>query len=411
MIGIILGIALFMLLVMIHELGHFIVAKKSWVKVLEFGIGIPPKVCKLWTDKSGTEYTLNLLPLWGFVRLKGEDPSHEEDFKAKDSFITAKVWKKIIILLAGVAMNFIFARAIFTTVFTLGTRPLSLVPENLINSTTSSYLMPTKQFLYSQWYITENLKLAMEQSPVLISEIISGGMATNLGLLSGDTIKSINNYPVNAWNIEHILKDLGNKEITLFVSRAWRTQQFQWVCTGDACFLGVKFGYVGINPDILSSLSGDIIKFPLPQAMLAALHEINAEAHLTFSALGNLGKNLLSFNKWRISGSLDKLSGPVGAVKFGQTLLANGRRKLFLAFGGMISLALALFNVLPIPALDGGRLLGVLIQWIGRLKPEKYFTIENYINLVFFVVLMGLGVYLIFRDLIKFWGVKIPFIG
>lgn len=60
----------------------------------------------------------------------------------------------------------------------------------------------------------------MEQSPVLISEIISGGMATNLGLLSGDTIKSINNYPVNAWNIEHILKDLGNKEITLFVSRA-----------------------------------------------------------------------------------------------------------------------------------------------------------------------------------------------
>jgi membrane-associated protease RseP (regulator of RpoE activity) len=64
-----------------------------------------------------------------------------------------------------------------------------------------------------------------------------------------------------------------------------------------------------------------------------------------------------------------------------------------------------------LPALDGGRLLGVLIQWIGKLKPEKYFTIENYINVVFFVLLMGLGVYIILTDLMRFWGVKIPFLS
>ncbi|HCB51581.1 TPA: hypothetical protein DEP21_03330 [Patescibacteria group bacterium] len=69
----------------------------------------------------------------------------------------------------------------------------------------------------------------------------------------------------------------------------------------------------------------------------------------------------------------------------------------------MISLALAIFNVLPIPALDGGRLLGVLIQWIAKLKPEKYFTIEGYFNMIFFVLLMGLGVYIILKDLIRFW--------
>jgi len=82
---------MFMSLVLVHELGHFIVAKKSGVKVLEFGIGIPPKVCRLRTDKSGTDYTLNLIPLGGFVRLKGEDPKDEADFNAKDSFIKAKI--------------------------------------------------------------------------------------------------------------------------------------------------------------------------------------------------------------------------------------------------------------------------------------------------------------------------------
>jgi regulator of sigma E protease len=89
--ALVLGIVMFMCLVLIHELGHFISAKKNGVKVLEFGIGIPPKVCKLRTDKSGTEYTLNLLPLGGFVRLKGEDPNDTEDFHAKDSFIKAKI--------------------------------------------------------------------------------------------------------------------------------------------------------------------------------------------------------------------------------------------------------------------------------------------------------------------------------
>jgi len=78
-----------MILVIIHELGHFWTAKKSGVQVLEFGIGIPPKLFTLYTDKTGTEYTINLIPLGGFVRLKGEDSKDEETFKAPDSFIMA----------------------------------------------------------------------------------------------------------------------------------------------------------------------------------------------------------------------------------------------------------------------------------------------------------------------------------
>ena len=82
---------------------------------------------------------------------------------------------------------------------------------------------------------------------------------------------------------------------------------------------------------------------------------------------------------------------------------------MYLAFGGMISLGLAIFNLLPIPALDGGRAVGVLIQSIFGLKPEKYFNIEGYLNMLVFWLMMGLGIYIILLDLVRFWGVKIPF--
>ena len=168
MFGIVIWIIMFMSLVLIHELGHFIAAKKSGVKVLEFGIGIPPKVMKLWTDKSGTEYTLNLIPLGWFVRLKGEDPKDEQDFNAPDSFIKAKIWNKIIILLAWVSANFVLAWLLFTFVFTYWTKPISIIPENAVSEHIESYLMPTKSFLYKKGYITEEMKLL----PIDLSQLL-----------------------------------------------------------------------------------------------------------------------------------------------------------------------------------------------------------------------------------------------
>ncbi len=124
---------------------------------MEFGIGIPPKVCRLRKDKSGTVYTLNLLPLGGFVRLKGEDPRDEQDFNAKDSFIKAKLRNKILILVAGVGMNLILAWVIFTAIFTMGTQPISILPENALSSHQNSYLMPTVNFLRKQGFISGEL--------------------------------------------------------------------------------------------------------------------------------------------------------------------------------------------------------------------------------------------------------------
>jgi len=394
---VVLGILMFMCLVLIHELGHFINAKRSGVKVLEFGIGIPPKVCKLRTDKTGTEYTLNLIPLGWFVRLKGEDPNVQEDFHAKDSFIKAKIRKKILILISGVGMNLILARVLFTAIFTMGTQPISVLPENAVTSTQNSYLMPTVNFLQKQGFISGNLVV----TPAKIEKVSADLLGQQMWLLSGDTILSINGTKVDIWNIGNVLKKYIDKNITLSFLRDKKKMSAQAQCPADNCILWLTFnaGSLNLKP----------IKFPFFTALRIGAKEVKAQTVLTFSALWTLGSDLLSFNRTRIKTSLNRLTGPAGAIKFGETLLNAGGRKLYLGFAGMISLALAIFNVLPIPALDGWRLLGVLIQWIGKLKPEKYFTIESYINLFFFVLLMALGIYILLKDLVHFRAIKIPF--
>lgn len=391
---------MFMTLVVIHELGHFIVAKKSWVKVEEFGIGIPPKIMTLWTDKSWTNYTLNLIPLGWFVRLKGEDPSDPATFQAKDSFIKAKIRKKILILLAGVTMNTIFAWLVFTTIFALGTKPIQIIPDNIVKSDIKSFLTPTKYFLYSEWFITEDT-----EKKVVIEDLYEDGLATKMGLLTWDTILSINQTTINTRNIEKTLKDNINKTFSLNYQRKGKKATMQITCPKDDCLLGITYT-ASIDPNAIKE-----IKFPILLAMKYGAKEIVAQTKMTLWFLKTFGKNIATFKRANIKESLHKMTWPAGAIKFGEMILQSWWRKLYLGFAGMISLALAIFNVLPIPALDGGRLLGVLIQRIGRLKEETYFNIEWYINLVFFVLLMGMGIYVLFQDLIRVRGFHVWFLS
>jgi regulator of sigma E protease len=95
----------------------------------------------------------------------------------------------------------------------------------------------------------------------------------------------------------------------------------------------------------------------------------------------------------------------------GEIFYQIGGRIAYLAFAGIISLALAIFNVLPIPALDGGRGIGILLQALFRIKPEKYFMYEGYVNAFFFYLLLVLGIVIIVKDLVVIWGVPIPFLS
>ncbi len=396
-IAIIAWFLLFMFLVIVHELWHFIAAKKSWVKVLEFGIWIPPKAFKIYTDKSWTEYTINWLPLGGFVRLKWENPEDEETFHAKDSFITQNIWKKLFILVWWVAVNLFFAWLFFAAAFWKGIQPISIVPEWMMSIETNSLLMPSRNYLDSQWYLSWEI----QAEPVKILDMVPDGIAAKEWLLTWDIITHINEKEVDTMNLWSTLRNKIWQDFTLHYQRDWEEKSIDTQCRSDRCLLGILM-------DQWWEIEVLTIQKWFVDWSLAAGNEIVAQTRLTFHVLWIIWWKLLTFDSQEAKEAVENLAWPVWAVKVWEIILDEFGIWQYIAFGGMISLALAIFNILPLPALDGGRAVGVIIQSVWRFKPEKYFVIENYFNFLFFMLLMALGIYIIFLDLARFWWVN-PF--
>ncbi|GHW02484.1 zinc metalloprotease [candidate division SR1 bacterium] len=388
---VIVGILMFMLLILSHERGHMQAAKKTGVKVNEFGIGLPPRICKLWTGKDGTEYTLNAIPLGGFCAIKGEDPTNTTDFFAKDGLAMAKLWKKMIIILGGVTMNIIVAWLLFTILFWHGSQPLGVTADE----TSQSYLVPSISFLQKEGFISGGIK-----SGVKIQEVLPNSFAESINLQPETIIYAINDIPVMSDTFITTLTSFANQDI-VFDLGGDPGFDLRFTCP-DPCKLGAV-----ISPNADYKIKD--IKFGLKGAMLAGLHEIGSEWSLTFKVFGKLGKNFFSFEKDKMKEATDALAGPVGAIKMGELFYQQGGRIAYLAFAGMISLALAIFNLLPIPALDGGRGIGMILQSTFHIKPEKYAKGESYVNAAFFYLFLLVGVLIILKDLVVYRGLPLPF--
>lgn len=400
-VSIVVGIAIFMFLVIIHEYGHFSTSRKFGVKVQEFGVGIPPKVTTLKVDKKWTEYTLNRIPLGGFVRLKWEDPSDEGEFLAPDSFISAPLHGKLIILFWWIIANIIFAWIAFSLSFRLGVTPLSIIPDTATSFESSSYLMPSYSFLQKEGFIEPTDTTST--SPAVIEQVMPDSRASNWWIREQDTLLKIDNETVSSENLTTILRNKYGKSFTLTYLQKEQEKSATITCWVDECLLWVSIA--SWNP-----LAPITIKFPFFKALAAGWHEIIAQTQMSFNALGKVGAGLFSFNKEKVASSTKSLSWPVGIIKMIELIMMRGWWRQLLAFAGMISLALAIFNILPIPALDGWRALSVLIQSIGGRKPTSYFKIEWRLNMFFFLLLMALGIVIIFKDLHTARGVKLPFI-
>jgi regulator of sigma E protease len=390
-----------MFLVIIHEFGHFWTSRKFGVKVQEFGVGIPPKVTTLATDKKWTEYTLNRIPLGWFVRLKGEDPSDETEFLAPDSFISAPLHGKLIILFWWIIANVLFAWLAFSLSFWQWVTPLSILPDTATRVESTSYLMPSYSFLEREGLVPAQDPTIV--TPALLEQVLPESRASNVWLRSGDTLLSIDNEPVSVENLTEILRNKYNTWFTLTYLQDGVEKNTAIVCWSDECLLGVSLTTNTPQQTLR-------IQFPLLKSIWAGRHEVVAQTRMSFSALGKIGAGLFSFNKEQVASSTKSLSGPVGIVKMIELIIMRGGWWQLLAFAGMISLALAIFNILPIPALDGWRALSVLIQAIWGWKPTSYFKIEWWLNMFFFVLLMWLGIVIIFKDLNTARGVKLPFI-
>jgi len=397
--AIVIGIFIFMFLVIIHEYGHFSTSRKFGVKVQEFWIWIPPKVATLKVDKKWTEYTLNRIPLGWFVRLKGEDPSDETEFLAPDSFISAPLHGKLIILFWWIIANILFAWIAFSLSFWQWVSPLSIIPETATTIESTSYLMPSYSFLEWLWLVPAKEKNA----PTVVEEVLPESRASNAWLRTKDTLLKINTTQISSSNLTDLLREHYGTWLLLTYLQDNEEKIATITCWIDECLLWVSIS----NGTPLTPIT---IKFWFFESRQAGWHEIIAQTRMSFSALGKVWAWLFSFNKEKVASSTKSLSWPVGIIKMIEIIMMRGGWRQLLAFAWMISLALAIFNILPIPALDGWRALSVLIQAIWWWKPTSYFKIEWRLNMFFFLLLMGLGIVIIFKDLHTARGINLPFI-
>ncbi|KKP91251.1 MAG: Membrane-associated zinc metalloprotease [Parcubacteria group bacterium GW2011_GWA2_36_10] len=355
MLSIISFVLILGVLVLAHELGHFVTAIKLGVGVEEFGIGFPPKIFSF--KRKGIVYSINLLPLGGFVKIKGENGDEVADPK---SFVNQKAWKKSLILSAGVIMNFILGFVFLSIGFFIG------LPQAVDQNT------PTEN-------ITER--------NVVVAEVLAASPADRAGLKLGDKIIDIDGQAIaDSEFLYTYIQTHNQQELSLNILRG---QENLDIKTKPEIFGENKEPILGI-----SMLDTGIVHYGFWTALWQGLKSTALMTWLILAAFGNLLKDLFT------TGHLSPdLSGPVGvAIMSGQ--VAKLGFIYILNFAAILSLNLAVLNILPIPALDGGRLFFVIIEKIrGKKMGEK---IEGILHNSGFVLLMLLILVITWRDFVKY---------
>ncbi len=342
-----LVIILFSLLVIAHELGHFMVARRNGVKVDEFGLGFPPKL--FGKTVNGTLYSLNLFLFGGFVRLKGEDQAD----KAQDSLSAQSYRVKSKIVLAGVAVNFSIAYFIILLLMVFGMP--SILPSGFIS------VGPIKPY-------------KIETSALKAVAISKDSAAENAGITTGTEIISVNGTAITS---EDQLKSItssnaGNVVEITTRPRGGEPKTLQVQLGSDA-----SKGYLG-----LAAQSEQRAFYNPLVAIIGAIIATFYLAVLTISAFGDFLVGL--FSKAQVS---NNVAGPVGIVSIFGSVMEYGWRYI-LAFTASISLSLAVINSLPIPALDGGRFALMSITRLGvKIKPETE-ALMHWLGFGFLIILI-----------------------
>lgn len=352
---IVVFIIILAILVLVHELGHFIAAKKNGIKVEEFGFGFPPRI---WGFKKGeTLYSINLLPIGGFVKLYGEE-YHEEDGTKVDpklknrAFVNKKPFQKAIVIIAGVLMNFALAWVLITYLFTQG--------------------VPTP---------TNN---------VIIDNVKPGTPAAQAGLKPKDEVVSVrvkgqNQKVSTTEELIALSKKYGGQEVVFNIKRGESTQAVTVVPRKNP---PNGEGPLGI---VITSYVNK--KYPWHEAPFYGLvHSFQ----ITRQIVVELGKTLVSLVT--AGGAKVDVAGPIGIAQFTGQAIKFGNNAV-LELMALLSLNLAVVNILPFPALDGGRLVFVIYEWITRRQVNK--KVEQYTNIFGMVVLLSLAALISVNDIIK----------
>ena len=376
-LGVVVGLLLLMVIVVVHELGHAFAARRNKVEVEEFGVGFPPRA-KILGKHKGTLITLNWLPIGGFCKLKGESDSAKE----KGTYGAASFWGKTQILLAGVTANAILAVVIFTILSLFG---MPKVVEN-------------------QFTIPSDTQVIL--SPVRVTNTPdSDSPAGKAAIQSGDEIVAINDEDVvDSTILPKMTEELKGQTVSLEYKHDGELIKKDVTLRdgSDGGYLGVS---VGQSETFRATWSAPIVGV------------VNTGQFMwwTLSGLGDLLVNfasgltgMLSFDastrenaQVNLSKAGDSVSGPVGilGVIFPNAMMNGLTQLVFIS--GIISLTLAIMNLLPIPGLDGGRwLLTIIFRVIKKPLTEE---LEAKINGIGMTFLFSLIILITIVDVSKLW--------
>lgn len=341
----------FGVLIFVHELAHFLIAKRLGVKVDVFSLGFGPKLISF--KKKDTEYRLSLIPLGGYVKMAGEDIK-EERKGTPDEFLSQPPLNRAKIVFAGPVGNYIFGFLLFCILFTVG----------------------------------------LPSTGTKVGKLLDGYPAQKVGIKPGDRIIEVNDRKVSDWEgLTRAIHPHPDEVIKIKVKRDSNILEFDVETEGKELIdlLGRKrrVGLIGITPDPEDVV---VLKYPLSQAVIKAAEKVYFITRTTILALFNLFTRKLSLK--------ESVSGPIGIFYITREALSLGF-SYFLTLLAVISVSLAIFNLLPIPVLDGGHLLFIALEVIRR-KPLSPKLQENLtqIGMIFLLLLVLL---VSFYDLVRFF--------
>ena len=351
----------------VHETGHFIAARYFAVQIEEFGLGFPPRAVELHQSKDGVKWTLNWLPLGGFVKLKGEDGQFKQD---PDSFGHKQPWKRIIILSAGVFMNVVLAFILLSIGFGIGW------PQDLTEKS-----VPDK---------------FIKEKNIMIAYIEPDSPADKAGIKAGDIIKNIDNQSFTALsNMQNFIKDKENLKVSIEIDRAGEIfkkkiipQKLKFNIDSDGKKTIEKIG-IGVG---LAEVG--VVRYPVHLALYLGAKNTVIYSVRIFQAFYNLIKDLILTRK--IS---PNVGGPVMIAALSGKAAELGFIYI-IQFIALLSLNLAIINILPLPALDGGRILFVIVEkFKGRAVSVN---VETWIHMIGFWLLILLMILVTARDIARF---------
>ena len=348
-ITLILLIFILGLIILVHEFGHFITAKKSGVYIHEFSIGMGP-IIKTHKGKDGIDYNLRAFPIGGFVSMAGEVYEDDETNKIpKDKFMcNKKWWQRVMILAAGVFNNFVLA-IVLLFFFALIWGAQSLEPR--------------------------------------LNEVVEDSAAAEAGLQSGDLITAINGHKVKTWDVAQIYLFMKDKDNTYDIA----------VTHKDGTTASYK-----VTPKIIKDEKTNEEQHQFGFSIdVQVTKGLGASIKFAFAKFGSLISNMwiTVINLFTGKISLNNLSGPVGIYHVVGESIAYGLQQIIYLIA-LLSINVGLINILPIPAFDGGHILFLIIEKIKGSPINQKF--ENWCHTIFFFLLIALMIYITIFDIIRF---------